>query len=188
MATLLLIGPQAMGKTTIFNSARGKENPEKMETTINSNKKWISFGSQSIRDTPGEQTTSRNKDELKQLINKDSYIAFVFNSAEFIKEIENPEKGGQISSTLGILWKIWQEEYKTSEKKLFFVATFVDKIQGDAKAKIRKLLKEANDKYIKISGRSRYPYSEHFMDDAWFCCLNATNTNEVNKLIDKIFN
>lgn len=188
MATLLLIGPQTMGKTTIFNSARGEENPDKMETTTVITHKWIKFYTKSIRDTPGEDTTSRNNLKLKELIEQDTYIAFVFNSLKLINELDHPEKGGQITSAIGILWKEWNN-IDNEGKKLFFIGTFADQVGGDNAARkiIRDKLKGANEYYVKIAGQPRYPYSGHFLQEAWFRCLNATDPKQVEKIVNFIF-
>ncbi len=188
MATLLLIGPQTMGKTTIFNSARGEENPDKMETTTVITHKWIKFGKKSIRDTPGEDTTSRNNIKLKELIAQDTYIAFVFNSSKLIEELDHPEKGGQITSAISILWKEWNKS-NNKGKKLYFIGTFADQVGGDEVTRriIRTKLQAANENYIKIAGQPRYPYSGHFLQDAWFRCLNATDPKQVEKIVNFIF-
>lgn len=202
MATLLLlIGPQTMGKTTIFNAAHGEENPDKMETTQNVSKcKKICSGSY-IRDTPGSNIYRTPKEINKMIDNGDltyrraTHIGFVFNIKDFLQELDHPEQGGAISSAMMLFWHNFVEElsnedniyYKIEKKNIHFIGTFADQVKGDACELIRTKMEDANEAYIKIAGQLRYPYFSHFKNNANIHCLNATNVNEVKALINQIF-
>lgn len=194
MATLLLIGPQGMGKTTLFQVARGNSAPsEHIPTQGISKKRSGFFFVRSFRDTPGADTTITDRNVLDNLISGESKIGYVFDMNEFLKELNNENsllQGGKISSAMRVFWNVWSNTYAKSGKQLYFIGTHADEIEGgatNAKKQIIDKINAGNESYKKIATVKRYPFDSCFTNPACFHCVNATDSIQVKQLMDEIF-
>lgn len=207
MATLVLFGPSRGGKTTFCNSARRiqKKKGEKTPRTLIPQDEWDLnymdidkpnngfFNADSIMDTSGQPAFLNNKAKLDSRIWLDKYVGIVFNICEFVEEIQNPREGGYINSLLKYTFlPIW-ERRKADNKRLYLIGTHKDEYLRkhpsvtNMEEEVRSLIRKANNDYIKISGKMRYPYYSPYFEGEYFCCIDATNLLEVRELVHSIF-
>lgn len=228
----LLIGPQQSGKTQLLRSLRGEsyDNPEQTDTELAYTKsrttrvidtmtekiggkklgrvlgnmldKEYSFP---IFEYGGKHLAAWSKDDIKKQIKKCCLCIVVFNGNDFIREIQDYEHGGRISTLLRnyILptYKMVVKEY--SEKKIvkalntikideykypspFFLATHEDEYSGNhtMHEDILQLLQDANKSYQAVSLSERYPFANLF--PGHLKCVNAKDYYAVQKVFDDI--
>lgn len=231
----LLIGLPQSGKTQLLRSLRGEsyDNPEDTDTDIAYTKsgatrvidnltgkmggekfgrvlgnvldKELASTSFSVYEYGGKLLVSWKKDDIKKQLIKCCLCIVVFNGNDFIRELQDYEHGGQISTLIRnyILptYEMVVKEY--SERKVvkalnavkideykyptpFFLATHEDEYSGNRTMHedILQLLKEANRSYQAVSLSERYPFANLF--PGHLKCVNAKDYNAVQKVFDDI--
>lgn len=197
MATLLLIGLPASGKTTIHDMAVHSRIPDKYVTTQKDSKDKVIelpddslFQHNTIRDTTGCKCNFKSYNDISKMISKDTHIAFVFNIRDFYNDLRNPNSGTTISSTMTMLWRIWDTKIHDKNKTLYFIGTHADLMdeKGDVKSIIRNEMEKISNDYMRIAGQKRFIYDDYIKSDKHFHCINARVENEVKKVLNYIFN
>lgn len=194
MSTIPIIGQSGAGKTTFTRSSKNMiTNPKERDVTMSEQKHRISFFKwRHIYDTPGNSSTL-NRNRIKELFKKHPKIIYMFRANAFIEEVKHPESGGIINAEIkNLIVPIWNEIKEVdSSKILFFIANKenedTEHSTDNIKEQILNAMEEANTKYKNMTGKLRYPHISIFRENAHFYCVNATNLNDVQTLTDKLF-
>lgn len=179
---ILVIGPEAVGKTCFCKLLHGEDCPKEHVQTRNLNNATISvkdsgflvFNHDEVIDLGGQQF-----EEYPELIKnaKPDSIFFMFNGVKLLEELKNFNVGGDTTMRMTFLNDILEE------KDTFYIATHKDLYEGEMKDDILKGINEANDAYRSLSGEMpRY----HFKLGGRLFTVNATDKEQVINLYKEL--
>lgn len=198
MADFLLIGPHEAGKTEILRSFTGKNIEPDGYGTASYNKTFETYeedrsfifwhwkkevkGFELIEIGGNQKNLETTIDRIKN--KKDQIVLFVFDGTEFIKQLKQPECGGEIYA----LWKYYTSKCGNKINGAFFVATHDDKYEDktiEMKTTIHNLVDDANKLYLDLINKKRY--DDRLFDGTRFYCINAKCPKQVKEMINSIF-
>lgn len=191
MSDLIFIGPQAAGKTTLFEVLQGHNPPTVHNATqsnggasrIRTSAKMVLGGllrgRVSIIDAGGKDSEfNRYRDWCQQA----KKVFVVFNGVELLKEMKKPETGGVTSSFI----KRTLAELNEINAPRYFVATFADVYYRDYGSTvsmteaITERMGQVNTEYNELcdnGGAKRYPMANDMFGSLYE--VNATDHSSV---------
>ena len=190
--SILLLGPKEAGKTQIRKSLAFEAYPSYMQTNeqgesvkIDSDGVlgWLGWDKITITEFGGLSWGFERGEE--RISNYDKVI-YVLDGVRFIHELQDFQNGSETSSRLRHLMGKFENENE-KRKKLFVVATHADKYDGDMRKAILSRLQEVNKEYKAITSSLRYPFTEYFEGDRFYC-FDATDYSSVDEAIKRICN
>lgn len=191
-SNMIFVGPQAAGKTTLFQVLQGNEPPKVHEATI-SNGKSISIrtsakpkfwglinGKITVIDAGGKLSEFNNYNNWCQNAER---TVIVFNGIKLLDEVENCEEGGETTSFCKMLLS---QLHEIGVSNLYFVATHADQYSGSEGMceAIQKRIKQANEEYASLFNSKRYPMFGDMLGRLYE--VNATNPASVQKVFSSI--
>ena len=191
---MIFVGPQAAGKTTLFQVIQGNMPPQKYEATISNGEavtirtsaKPIFFGwfngKISVIDAGGKPSEFNN---YKKWCQNAKRIIIVFNGVELLNEVKNCKEGGETTSFCRMLLS---QLHDISTSNLFFVATHADWYKGNGTMcdEIKNRIKQANEEYATLFNSKRYPMIIDMFGRLYE--VNATNQESVQNVFSSILN
>lgn len=190
---MIFIGPQAGGKTTLFQVLQGKEPPKVHTATISNGEpatirtiaipKFLGLinGKISVIDAGGKPTEFNN---YKNWCQKAERIVIVFNGIKLLEEVEKCKEGGETTSFCKMSLS---QLHEIGVSNLYFVATHADQYSGrDGMCEeIQKRIKQANEEYTSLfSSSKRYPMFSDILGRLYE--VNATDPISVKKVFNSI--
>lgn len=163
---VLLVGPHAAGKTTIFKVLKGEKIPAEYYTTQGRDTEKISphirgmIGRWFHKDKKFLDTGGGEFDRIENWVksNDAEHFIIVFDGVKFLREMDEPEIGGPTSSYCKMLLSI----LKDKGGKINFVATHQDSYEslyggGSMKDEIIRKIQKINRDYSSLFASKRYP-------------------------------
>lgn len=200
---LIFVGPQAAGKTTLFQVLQGNEAPQRHEATASNGESQtvrtmsksgvfdrinpfkvftgnVFGGKVSILDAGGKMSEFNHYMEWCRKAEK---IIIVFNGIELLDEVENCEEGGETTSFCRMLLS---QLHEIDASNLYFIATHADWYSGGGGMcdEIQKRIKHANERYAALFNSKRYPMFGDMLGRLYE--VNATDSASVQNVFSSI--
>lgn len=189
---MIFIGPQAAGKTTLFEVLQGDAAPTKHAATvsngepttikISAKRRFFNLlrGKVSVIDAGGKMSEFRH---YKEWCNDAEKVIIVFNGVELLREIDDYKEGGETSSFLKMVLS-QLEEIDASD--MYFIATHADHYRGGGSLQeaIQQKINRVNEEYVSLFKTKRYPMINQMRG-----CLfevDATDPNSVDGVFSSI--
>lgn len=200
---VLLIGPRGGGKTEILRNYTGSDEPSGATQGLNDESTGHLFWKKQITEIGGGSDELLNQEitsKVREL--KPDKIIFVFDGVSFLKDLQNPSNGGEIYSRLiNCYWNPLFVESSSKDgvsskdgascpcfkkEKFNLICTHTDEHTGDLRKDILNAIEKANKEYSELINSNTPRYFKERFDEPYCYYINATDTEKVKKIINKI--
>ncbi len=168
---VVLIGPQAAGKTTIYSILKGKSIPDDHYATQGQPPENRSPRTRGLWDRMFKKNMwfldlgGGEFDRFEKWIkdNDVEYVIIVFNGVELLKEMDEPEKGGRTTSYCKMILSKMKGKEGVKVKlvathKDIFDESMKDEFDGSMKDEILRKIQKVNGEYKSFFATKRYPF------------------------------